>query len=33
VHISNLRQKLGAAGGGIEIETSRAIGYRLRPPA
>jgi DNA-binding response OmpR family regulator len=33
VHISNLRQKLGAAGGGIEIETVRAIGYRLRPPA
>jgi len=33
VHISNLRQKLAAAGGGIEIETVRAIGYRLRPPA
>lgn len=33
VHISNLRQKLGAAGGGVEIETVRAIGYRLRPPA
>ena len=33
VHISNLRQKLVAAGGGIEIETVRAIGYRLRPPA
>ena len=33
VHISNLRQKLVAAGGGVEIETVRAIGYRLRPPA
>ncbi|CAN7578999.1 response regulator transcription factor [Phenylobacterium sp. LjRoot219] len=33
VHISNLRQKLGAAGGGVEIETVRAIGYRLRAPA
>jgi len=33
VHISNLRQKLGAAGGGVEIETVRAIGYRLRRPA
>lgn len=33
VHISNLRQKLGTAGGGVEIETVRAIGYRLRPPA
>ena len=33
VHISNLRQKLGAAGGGVEIETVRAIGYRLRPAA
>lgn len=33
VHISNLRQKLAAAGGGVEIETVRAIGYRLRPPA
>jgi two-component system OmpR family response regulator len=32
VHVSNLRQKLGAAGGGLEIETVRAIGYRLRPP-
>jgi two-component system, OmpR family, response regulator len=31
VHVSNLRQKLGAAGGGIEIETARALGYRLRP--
>jgi two-component system OmpR family response regulator len=31
VHISNLRQKLAAAGGGLEIETVRAIGYRLRP--
>ena len=30
VHISNLRQKLSAAGGGLEIETVRAIGYRLR---
>ncbi len=30
VHISNLRQKLAAAGGGLEIETVRAIGYRLR---
>ena len=32
VHISNLRQKLAAAGGGPEIETVRAIGYRLRAP-
>ena len=32
VHISNLRQKLAAAGGGLEIETVRAIGYRLRTP-
>ena len=32
VHISNLRQKLAAAGGGLEIETVRAIGYRLRLP-
>ena len=32
VHISNLRQKLAAAGGGLEIETVRAIGYRLRAP-
>ncbi len=30
VHISNLRQKLSAGGGGLEIETVRAIGYRLR---
>ena len=30
VHVSNLRQKLGAAGGGVEIETARALGYRLR---
>jgi DNA-binding response OmpR family regulator len=30
VHVSNLRQKLGAFGGGVEIETARAIGYRLR---
>jgi two-component system OmpR family response regulator len=33
VHVSNLRQKLGMAGGGVEIETVRAIGYRLRPQA
>ncbi len=32
VHISNLRQKLAGAGGGLEIETVRAIGYRLRTP-
>jgi two-component system OmpR family response regulator len=32
VHISNLRQKLAACGGGIEIETVRAIGYRLKAP-
>ena len=32
VHISNLRQKLAAGGGGLEIETVRAIGYRLRAP-
>lgn len=31
VHVSNLRQKLSAAGGGVEIETARALGYRLRP--
>jgi DNA-binding response OmpR family regulator len=31
VHVSNLRQKIGAAGGGVEIETARALGYRLRP--
>ena len=30
VHVSNLRQKLTAAGGGVEIETARALGYRLR---
>ena len=30
VHVSNLRQKLAAAGGGVEIETARALGYRLR---
>jgi len=30
VHVSNLRQKLHAAGGGVEIETARALGYRLR---
>jgi DNA-binding response OmpR family regulator len=30
VHVSNLRQKLAAAGGGVEIETVRAIGYRLK---
>lgn len=33
VHVSNLRHKLGAAGGGLEIETVRAIGYRLRSGA
>ena len=32
VHISNLRQKLAAAGAAPEIETVRAIGYRLRAP-
>lgn len=31
VHISNLRQKIGTVGGGVEIETARALGYRLRP--
>jgi two-component system OmpR family response regulator len=31
VHVSNIRQKLVHAGGGVEIETIRAIGYRLRP--
>jgi two-component system OmpR family response regulator len=30
VHISNLRQKLASAGDGLEIETVRAIGYRLK---
>lgn len=30
VHVSKVRQKLNAAGGGIEIETMRAVGYRLR---
>jgi two-component system OmpR family response regulator len=30
VHISNLRQKLAVIGGGVEIETVRAIGYRLK---
>ena len=30
VHVSNLRQKLYALGGGVEIETCRALGYRLR---
>ncbi len=30
VHVSNLRQKLHAAGPGVEIETARALGYRLR---
>jgi len=29
-HISNLRQKLGAAGAGCTIETVRSIGYRLK---
>jgi DNA-binding response OmpR family regulator len=33
VHVSNLRQKLATAGGGVEIETARALGYRLRPGA
>jgi DNA-binding response OmpR family regulator len=32
VHVSNLRQKLVSAGGGVEIETVRAIGYRLKLP-
>jgi DNA-binding response OmpR family regulator len=32
VHVSNLRQKLGGAGGGVEIETVRAVGYRLKVP-
>jgi DNA-binding response OmpR family regulator len=31
VHVSNLRQKLAQAGGGVEIETARAVGYRLKP--
>jgi two-component system OmpR family response regulator len=31
VHVSNLRQKLHGLGGGVEIETARALGYRLRP--
>jgi DNA-binding response OmpR family regulator len=31
-HISNLRQKLALAGGDCEIETVRAIGYRLKAP-
>jgi two-component system OmpR family response regulator len=30
VHVSNLRQKLYALGGGVEIETCRALGYCLR---
>lgn len=31
VHVSNLRQKLVAAtGGGVEIETVRGVGYRLK---
>ena len=29
VHVSNLRQKL-SPGGGVQIETARAVGYRLR---
>jgi two-component system OmpR family response regulator len=32
VHVSNLRQKLAGVGGGVEIETVRAIGYRLKLP-
>ena len=32
VHVSNLRHKLASAGGGLEIETVRAIGYRLKAP-
>ena len=30
VHVSNIRYKLQQYGGGVEIETVRAIGYRLR---
>lgn len=30
VHVSNIRHKLGVVGGGVQIETARAIGYRLR---
>jgi DNA-binding response OmpR family regulator len=33
VHVSNLRQKLYALGGGVEIETCRALGYLLRATA
>jgi two-component system OmpR family response regulator len=33
VHVSNLRQKLHVLGGGVEIETARALGYRLRAMA
>lgn len=29
VHISNIRHKLAEQGGGVEIETVRAIGYRM----
>jgi two-component system OmpR family response regulator len=30
VHISNMRQKIQAMGAGIEIETVRGVGYRLK---
>ncbi|MEI9890143.1 MAG: winged helix-turn-helix domain-containing protein [Caulobacteraceae bacterium] len=30
VHVSNLRQKIHAIGHGVEIETARGVGYRLR---
>ena len=30
IHVSNIRHKLQQLGEGIEIETVRAIGYRLR---
>ncbi len=30
VHVSNIRQKIQAAGGGVEIETVRGVGYRLK---
>lgn len=30
VHVSNIRQKIHGSGGGVEIETVRGIGYRLK---
>jgi two-component system OmpR family response regulator len=30
VHVSNIRQKIQASGGGVEIETVRGVGYRLK---